>query len=398
MQIIYYNVVRRTLCDAAGDAVSSRPEISFAEKPVWKIVPVDDSGSVVIPSDVKAYRAAVAFDYLSSTPAEVRTTGTQITADESGIHVPLNANTAAFLNAVDGQEKKHAYFELAGLDSSGARVWYISFPVEGRMILDPDTDGELPSEAETKYLEKTAAAVLFAGKTDTAVTSALDARVSSAESDITALGGSMSVLSETKLDSAGVMQVISSGGYATSATVAEWLNSKADASTVNALDTRMTAAESDITALGGSMSVLSETKLDSAGVMQVISSGGYATSAVVSGMIDSRAVTGEQVLNWIAPDPDQAADIPAWNTVYQAADACWISVSFLGNTTGGAMIGPNTDALNGTPFGIWVGANGTSGEYMTVFCPKGWYYQAYLEHADASLSYSHKKVYKCKGA
>lgn len=336
MQIIYYNVFRRTLCDAAGYAVSSRPEISFAEKPVWKIVPVDDSGSVVIPSEVKAYRAAVAFDFLSSTPVEMRTAGTQITADESGILVPLNANTAAFLNAVDGQEKKHAYFELAGLDGSGARVWYISFPVEGRMILDPDTDGELPSEAETKYLEKTAAAVLFAGKTDTAVTSALDARVSSAESDITALGGSMSVLSETKLDSAGVMQVISSGGYA--------------------------------------------------------------TSAVVSGMIDSRAVTGEQVLNWIAPDPDQAADIPAWNTVYQAADACWISVSFLGNTTGGAMIGPNTDALNGTPFGIWVGANGASGEYMTVFCPKGWYYQAYLEHADASLSYSHKKVYKCKGA
>ena len=335
MQIIYYNVFRRTLCDAAGYAVSSRPEISFAEKPVWKIVPVDDSGSVVIPSEVKAYRAAVAFDFLSSTPVEMRTAGTQITADESGILVPLNANTAAFLNAVDGQEKKHAYFELAGLDGSGARVWYISFPVEGRMILDPDTDGEPPSEAEAKYLEKTAAAVLFAGKTDTAVTSALDARVSSAESDITALGGSMSVLSETKLDSAGVMQVVSSGGYA--------------------------------------------------------------TSAVVSGMIDSRAVTGEQVLNWIAPDPAHVTDIPAWNTVYQAADACWISVSFLGNTTGGAMIGPNTDALNGTPFGMWVGANGASGEYMTVFCPKNWYYQAYLENGETVLSYSHKKLYKCKG-
>ena len=335
MQIIYYNVVRRTLCDAAGDAVSSRPEISFAEKSVWKIVPVDDSGSVVIPSDVKAYRAAVAFDYLSSTPAEVRTTGTQITADESGIHVPLNANTAAFLNAVDGQEKKHAYFELAGLDSSGARVWYISFPVEGRMILDPDTDGELPSEAETKYLEKTAAAVLFAGKTDTAVTSALNARVSSAESSITALGGSMTVLSETRLDSAGVMQVVSSGGYA--------------------------------------------------------------TSAAVSGMIESRAVTGEQMLNWLAPDPDQAADIPAWNTIYQASAACWISVSFLGSTTGGVMIGPDSSALNGTPFGMWVGANGASGEYMTVFCPKNWYYQAYLENGETVLSYSHKKLYKCKG-
>ena len=335
MQIIYYNVFRRTLCDAAGYAVSSRPEISFAEKPVWKIVPVDDSGSVVIPSEVKAYRAAVAFDFLSSTPVEMRTAGTQITADESGILVPLNANTAAFLNAVDGQEKKHAYFELAGLDSSGARVWYISFPVEGRMILDPDTDGELPSEAETKYLEKTAAAVLFAGKTDTAVTSALDARVSSAESDITALGGSMSVLSETKLDSAGVMQVISSGGYA--------------------------------------------------------------TSAAVSGMIESRAVTGEQMLNWLAPDPDQAADIPAWNTIYQASAACWISVSFLGSTTGGVMIGPDSSALNGTPFGMWVGANGASGEYMTVFCPKNWYYQAYLENGETVLSYSHKKLYKCKG-
>ena len=335
MQIIYYNVFRRTLCDAAGYAVSSRPEISFAEKPVWKIVPVDDSGSVVIPSEVKAYRAAVAFDFLSSTPVEMRTAGTQITADESGILVPLNANTAAFLNAVDGQEKKHAYFELAGLDSSGARVWYISFPVEGRMILDPDTDGELPSEAETKYLEKTAAAVLFAGKTDTAVTSALDARVSSAESSITALGGSMSVLSETRLDSAGVMQVISSGGYA--------------------------------------------------------------TSAAVSGMIESRAVTGEQMLNWLAPDPDQAADISAWNTIYQASAACWISVSFLGSTTGGVMIGPDSSALNGTPFGMWVGANGASGEYMTVFCPKNWYYQAYLENGETVLSYSHKKLYKCKG-
>lgn len=336
MQTIYYNVVRRTLCDAAGDAVSGCPEISFAEKPVWKIVPVDDSGGVVLPSKVRAYRAAVAFDYLSSTPAEMRTVGSQITADESGILVPLNANTSAFLNAVDGQEKKHAYFELAGLDSSGARVWYISFPIEGRMILDPDTEGDPPSEAEAKYLEKTAAAILFAGKADTSVTLSLDARLSSAENSMTELEESMSALSETKLDSAGVMQVISAGGYVTGPTV--------------------------------------------------------------SGMIDSRAVTGEQVLDWIAPDPEQTVDIPAWNTVYQASAACWISVSFLGGTTGGVMIGKDSASLNGTPFGMWVGANGASGEYMTVFCPKGWYYEAYLENGDAVLSYSHKKVYQCKGA
>ena len=127
----------------------------------------------------------------------------------------------------------------------------------------------------------------------------------------------------------------------------------------------------------------------------------YDNAASFSGIWTAYFATGTapaSVLDWIAPDPAHVTDIPAWNTVYQAADACWISVSFLGNTTGGAMIGPNTDALNGTPFGIWVGANGASGEYMTVFCPKGWYYQAYLEHADASLSYSHKKVYKCKGA
>lgn len=266
----------------------------------------------------------------------------------------------------------------------------------------------------------------------------------------------------TGIDSAGVLNVVSSGGYTTSATVSEWLNSKADASTVNALDTRMTAAEGNITALSAGLSSKADVSVTSAldtrvsaleisgggttvtaqnftsvtsnktsftgnipvGVMtnsgnyypvekgSLTISGGVATldvtpylaydnSASFSGTWTAYFATGtapSSVLDWIAPDHARATDIPAWNTIYQATTACWISVSFLGSTTGGVMIGPSTTDLNGTPFGMWVGASGITGEYMTVFCPNGWYYQAYLESTSATLSYSHKKVYKCKGA
>ena len=277
----------------------------------------------------------------------------------------------------------------------------------------------------------------------------------------TANGAVWSTVS-TGLDSAGVLNVVSSGGYTTSATVSEWLNSKADASTVNALDTRMTAAEGNITGLNTGLSSKADVSVTSAldtrvsaleisgggttitaqnftsvtsnktsftgnipvGVMtnsgnyypvekgSLTISGGVATldvtpylaydnAASFSGTWSAYFATGtapSSVLDWIAPDHSRATDIPAWNTIYQATTACWISVSFLGGTTGGVMIGPSITGLNGTPFGMWVGASGITGEYMTIFCPKGWYYQAHLENADASLSYSHKKVYICKGA
>ena len=293
----------------------------------------------------------------------------------------------------------------------------------------------------------------LATKADSSTVSGIDARVSALESSGGGQGG---------LDSAGVLNVVSSGGYTTSATVSEWLNSKADASTVNALDTRMTAAEGNITGLNTGLSSKADVSVTSAldtrvsaleisgggttvtvqnftsvtsnktsftgnipvGVMtnsgkyypvekgSLTISGGVATldvtpylaydnSASFSGTWTAYFATGtggEAVLEWIAPDHARATDIPAWNTIYQATTACWISVSFLGGTTGGVMIGPSTTDLNGTPFGMWVGASGITGEYMTVFCPKGWYYQAHLENADASLSYSHKKVYICKGA
>lgn len=247
----------------------------------------------------------------------------------------------------------------------------------------------------------------------------------------TANGAVWSTVS-TGIDSAGVLNVVSSGGYTTSATVSEWLNAKADASTVNALDTRVSALE-----ISGGGTTVTAQPFSSApnnkvaftgnipvGVMtnsgkyypvekgSLTISGGVATldvtpylaydnSASFSGTWTAYFATGtapSSVLDWIAPDHARATDIPAWNTIYQATTACWISVSFLGGTTGGVMIGPSTTDLNGTPFGMWVGASGITGEYMTVFCPKGWYYQAHLENADATLSYSHKKVYICKGA
>ena len=154
----------------------------------------------------------------------------------------------------------------------------------------------------------------------------------------------------------------------------------------NGLDTRMTAAEGNITGLNN---------LPKLSIVQSSTAPENPSNGTIWIPTESIAYS---VLDLIAPDPVHVTDIPAWNTVYQATTACWISVSFLGGTTGGVMIGPSTTDLNGTPFGMWVGASGITGEYMTVFCPKGWYYQAHLENADATLSYSHKKVYKCKGA
>ena len=431
----------------------------------------------------------------------------------------------------------------------------------------------------------------LATKADTSTTSAIDSRVTALQTqvsaNVTAISGKITdpaggsagqVLTRTAdggaqwstvsagssggVDSAGVLSIVSSGGYTTSATVTGWLSSKADTSTVSAIDSRVSAAEGNITTLSGSVAgkmdapsggsagqVLTKTSgggvqwstpasggLDSAGVLSAVSSAGYITSNAVNNKLDmyvpqstygvkmneitlaldgkasteeltavssslnaakadvssvsaintrvtvlentglggtiitttdfdtlmpgsttkrnfgwhipvgiltdkgnyypvekgsleivngtdvqldvspylaydnsssftgtwkaffATGTSGAQVLEWIAPDPDNVMDIPAWNVIYMAGSPCWISVSFLGGTTGGVMIGKDQSTLNGTPYGMWVGADGVTGEYMTVFCPKGWYYQAYLANASAPLSYSHKKIYKCKGA
>ena len=186
MQTIYYNFGRKYLCDASGAAVSELPEITFAEKPLWRIVPVNDSGTVVIPTGIATFRAAVKFDFNSATGAAVRSLNGQITSSTAGIDVQLNANTEVFLSAVDGQETRFAFFELSGLDSNNDRVFYLSFRIQAHMILDPDLDNSLPEEVASNYLDLTTAAALLAQKTDNTDFTALSGRVSTVE---TALPG-----------------------------------------------------------------------------------------------------------------------------------------------------------------------------------------------------------------
>ena len=185
MQTIYYNFGRKYLCDASGAAVSEMPEITFAEKPVWRIVPVNDSGTVSIPDNIAAYRAAVKFDFNSATAAAARSMNEQITGSAAGIDVQLNANTEVFLAAVDGQETRSAFFELCGLDLNGNRVFYLAFRICARMILDPDLDEHLPEEVLPAYLDRDTTEDLLAGKTDNADFTALAGRVSAAETALT---------------------------------------------------------------------------------------------------------------------------------------------------------------------------------------------------------------------
>ena len=182
MQTIYYNFDRKYLCDASGTAIPDLPEIAFAEKPTWRIIPVNDAGNIIIPNGINAFRAAVAFDFSSASGVAIRALNDSISGSSSGIDIQLNANTAEFLTAVDGQETRTAYFELAGFDSNANRVFYLSFRCLARMILDVDSNS--PEELDSDSLDRVTAAALLAEKADLTTVTALTSRVSALESAV----------------------------------------------------------------------------------------------------------------------------------------------------------------------------------------------------------------------
>ena len=182
MQTIYYNFDRKYLCDASGTAISDLPEIAFAEKPTWRIIPVNDAGNISIPAGISAFRAAVAFDFSSTTGVAIRVLNDGISSSSSGIDIQLNANTVQFLTAVDGQESRTAYFELAGFDSGANRIFYVAFRCLARMILDVDSDP--PEDVESDFLDRTTAAILLEAKADLSAVTALTSRVTALESAV----------------------------------------------------------------------------------------------------------------------------------------------------------------------------------------------------------------------
>ena len=152
----------------------------------------------------------------------------------------------------------------------------------------------------------------------------------------------------------------------------------------NGLDTRMTAAEGNITGLNN---------LPKLSIVQSSTAPENPSNGTIWIPTESIAYS---VLDLIAPDPAHVTDIPAWNTVYQAANACWIAVSIVG-CAGAVLLGTEAQYVDSHPMGFYVGG-GTDSVYSFVFCPKGWFYKAFLSSTTATLSYSHKQIWKCKGA
>ena len=145
---LYYNYDARYLCDAVGDAIQGIPELAFCEQPEWIIHPVRAGGAPLDFSRVKAFRAAVDSDFKSETNVMCRTIAESITFDGETIRVPLDSNTQRFLEVVNGSESQVAYFELAGLDAAGKRIFYLIFRIAARMILDPGSTDTLPETVD----------------------------------------------------------------------------------------------------------------------------------------------------------------------------------------------------------------------------------------------------------
>ena len=145
---LYYNYDARYLSDAVGDAIQDIPELAFCEQPEWIIHPVRSGGAPLDFSRVKAFRAAVDSDFKSETNVMCRTIAESITFDGETIRVPLDSNTQRFLEVVNGSESQVAYFELAGLDAAGKRIFYLIFRIAARMILDPGSTDTLPETVD----------------------------------------------------------------------------------------------------------------------------------------------------------------------------------------------------------------------------------------------------------
>lgn len=80
------------------------------------------------------------------------------------IVVTLDADTATFLNALDGEESVDGYFELAGLNSSARTVFYMRIPITLQNILDPNTGA--PGAPVSNYHTKIELAALLFDKAD----------------------------------------------------------------------------------------------------------------------------------------------------------------------------------------------------------------------------------------
>lgn len=151
--IIYYDSVNqmRTTSDG-GKLTASKPVLHYMEQPEWEIRIRDDDREPVDLSGVAAFRAAVDKDLNAGTEVMARTLDSAIDSTDKAegiVRVPINANTATFLAAVNGKESLAAWFELWGFDSGGTPVFYMRFAITASSVVDPAGGSELQPAADT---------------------------------------------------------------------------------------------------------------------------------------------------------------------------------------------------------------------------------------------------------
>ena len=141
MKSYYYNLDDAEFFNATGEKIPRCvPELYYQERAVWQIFLRDRDNHKRDFDGIVAWSAAVDRDFSSGSAPMCRAVDADISVDDTAgsVTVRLDANTAEFLAAVDGNIGRPAYFELCGLDAEGGRKLCLCFEIRARMAVDPD--------------------------------------------------------------------------------------------------------------------------------------------------------------------------------------------------------------------------------------------------------------------
>lgn len=157
--ILCYNLTRQLPVDLDNCRINTKPLLFFGERPMWELHFFQGepgaAGTAADLSGVVSLRAAVDTDWNGSTVPMCRTVDgiDKSRAAEGVIGVPLDANTARYLEKLDNKKSVDAVFELRGFDDTGAAVLIVQIDITCRGAVDPE-GGEVPAEPESDLASK----------------------------------------------------------------------------------------------------------------------------------------------------------------------------------------------------------------------------------------------------
>ncbi len=157
--ILCYNLTRQQPVDLDNCRINTKPLLFFGERPMWELHFFQGepgaAGTAADLSNVVSLRAAVDTDWNGSTVPMCRTVDgiDKSRAAEGVIGVPLDANTARFLEKLDNKKSVDAVFELRGFDDAGDAVLIVQIDVTCRGAVDPE-GGEVPAEPDSDLASK----------------------------------------------------------------------------------------------------------------------------------------------------------------------------------------------------------------------------------------------------